>query len=623
MKLVPLTLVGVASLTSFFSAVADTPSAPETSAVSSQAQQLATIDSTRWQYNADDQVYWQVEVPYCSHPADLTYETLGIFVPAAYMNAKDNGDGTFTCSINPDAKVGKYTAKSAPIVIPLNTPGYSAMPAPTDYSREASAYTQAGFIFVNAGCRGRDQGAPTGVTDLKAAVRFLRYHQGNIPGNTDRIFTFGMSGGGAQSALMGATGDSDLYTPYLDAIGAVKGVSDAIAGAMCWCPITNLDYANEAYEWNLGSSRTNLTDEQKSLSDRMANAYGQYISTLGLTDPQGNTLVLTPSDKGIYQAGSYYDFTKAEIERSLNNFLADTTFPYTSGGFPGGMGPRGGMGGPRGGMPPRDGKGPRGGMPPRDGMMPPGNGTHPMGNLPPGQRPDGSHDGQPNHDGGFTDAQGRFQRDGIQRRHPGGPQMERKTFATVQDYIDDLNSKGVWINYDKDANKATITNVADFVAHCKPATKSIGAFDDVNCSQGENILFGYDDGQGAHFDATTASFFKGTDKESAFLADLDKTDALGNKVATRVAMYTPLYFINKAYPGYKTSKVAPFWRIRTGIAQGDTALSTEINLVLALRNLGLNVDFEMIWGVGHLPAERTGSSTENFIKWVDDCLAED
>jgi hypothetical protein len=31
----------------------------------------------------------------------------------------------------------------------------------------------------------------------------------------DSIFTFGMSGGGAQSALVGATGDSELYTPYL------------------------------------------------------------------------------------------------------------------------------------------------------------------------------------------------------------------------------------------------------------------------------------------------------------------------------------------------------------------------------------------------------------------------
>lgn len=90
------------------------------------------------------------------------------------------------------------------------------MAAPTGYVSGTSAYTDAGFVYVYAGCRGRDSGAPAGVTDLKAAIRYVRYTSDRIPGNTDRIFSFGMSGGGAQSALLGATGDSDLYTPYLE-----------------------------------------------------------------------------------------------------------------------------------------------------------------------------------------------------------------------------------------------------------------------------------------------------------------------------------------------------------------------------------------------------------------------
>ena len=65
---------------------------------------------------------------------------------------------------------------------------------------------------------------------------------------TDRIFTFGMSGGGAQSTLLGVTGDSVLYNDYLEAIGAVMGVSDAVLGSQGWCPITSLDSADEAYE---------------------------------------------------------------------------------------------------------------------------------------------------------------------------------------------------------------------------------------------------------------------------------------------------------------------------------------------------------------------------------------
>ena len=282
---------------------------------------LPQIDATKWKYNSDGKVYWQTGISYCADPADEEYETLGIFVPAAYMNAKDNGDGTFTCTINSQAAVKGYTADSAPIVIPVNTPGYSAMTAPTDYVADSASYTAAGFIYVAAGCRGRDAGAPAGVTDLKAAIRYIRYNDGVIPGDVDRVFSFGMSGLGAQSALLGATGDSEDYEPYLTAIGAVSGVSDAVTGSMCWCPITELDYADEAYEWNLGSTRTDLTEQEQTLSNGMAEAFAQYINDLGLKDSSGNVLTLTESEEGIYQSGTYYEYLKGVVETSLNNFL--------------------------------------------------------------------------------------------------------------------------------------------------------------------------------------------------------------------------------------------------------------------------------------------------------------
>ena len=85
------------------------------------------IDNKAWQYNSDDDVYYQIGISYCEKPADTNYETLAVFVPGSYMNATDNGDGTYTCEINSSAKVGNYTADTAPIVMPINTPGYSAM----------------------------------------------------------------------------------------------------------------------------------------------------------------------------------------------------------------------------------------------------------------------------------------------------------------------------------------------------------------------------------------------------------------------------------------------------------------------------------------------------------------
>lgn len=571
---------------------------------------LAKIDSKAWQYNSDDDVYYQIGISYCEKPVDTNYETLAVFVPGSYMNATDNGDGTYTCEINGSAKVGNYTADTAPIVMPINTPGYSAMSALTSYS-SFTDYAKEGFVYVHAGCRGRDAGAPAGVTDLKAAVRFIRYSDDTIPGNAESIFTFGMSGGGAQSALMGSTGDSELYDPYLEEIGAVSGVSDAVLGSMCWCPITNLDTADEAYEWMMGVTRSGLSDEEQQISDKLAEAFASYINAAGIKDPNGTVLTLSESSDGIYQAGSYYDYMKTVIEGSLNNFLADTTFPYDASSSQGGMG--GGMPGGGGNRPGGDGNRPGGG----EGAPSFGDGERPDGEMPVGGAPDGST-GNDSSDVNYEDI------DDITRNDTTSGVSLSGTYETAQDYIDALNANGTWVTYDASTNTATITSIEDFVVACKNASKNLGAFDQFDGGQGENTLFGYGDGNGAHFDAYLAEILNGLGSSytSDYASDLAKKDSVGNTVDYRVNMYTPLYYLLESYEGYQTSTVAKYWRIRTGIFQGDCALSTEMNLDLALQNYsGVDsVDFETIWGAGHTQAERTGNSTDNFIAWVNECM---
>ena len=327
------------------------------------------------------------------------------------------------------------------------------MAALTDYSSSAKTYTDEGFVYVHASCRGRDAGAPAGVTDLKAAVRYVRYCDDVIAGSAERIFTFGMSGGGAQSALMGATGDSELYTPYLEMIGAVQGVSDAVCGSMDWCPITNLDTADESYEWMMGVTRSGLSDEEQAISDAPASAFADYINSAGIKDENGNVLTLEESEDGIYQAGSYYDYIKGVIKESLNHFLSDTEFPYdASSSSKGGMGGFGGRG---------------------------NKGT----------------DGETN----IEDI------DDITRNDTSSGISILGTYETVQDYIDALNANGEWVTYDEATNTATITGVADFVKAFKSASKNLGAFDQLDGGQGENTLFGYGDGSGAHFDSTLAA----------------------------------------------------------------------------------------------------------------------
>ena len=566
---------------------------------------LPKVDQTAWQYNGDDDVYYQIGISYCETPADTAYETLAIFVPGAYMTATENGDGTYTCEIDPDAVVGAYTAETAPIVMPINTPGYSAMAALTSYASFTS-YTDEGFVYVHAGCRGRDAGAPAGVTDLKAAVRYLRYTDDVIPGNAERIFTFGMSGGGAQSALMGSTGDSALYDAYLEEIGAVTGVSDAVLGSMCWCPITNLDTADEAYEWMMGVTRSGLTEEEQHISDQLAEAFAAYINSAGIKDPDGLVLTLSESADGIYQAGSYYDYMKTVIEESLNHFLSDTEFPYDASSASGGR--RGGFGG---GIP-----GGFGGQNPFGGEQRPerGEGTPDFGAE---QKPDGE----------MMSGEVSFEElDDITRNETTGGVSLSGTYETAQDYIDALNAEREWVHYDAATNTASITSIEDFVLACKSASKNLGAFDQLDGGQGENTLFGYSDGNGAHFDAILADILNalGSDYAADYAEDLAKQDSEGNTVDYRVNMYTPLYYLLESSEGYQESTVAKYWRIRTGIAQGDCALSTEMNLALALENDERveSVDFETIWGAGHTQAERSGNSTDNFIAWVNACLAE-
>ena len=566
---------------------------------------LPKVDQTAWQYNGDDDVYYQIGISYCETPADTAYETLAIFVPGAYMTATENGNGTYTCEIDPTAVVGAYTAETAPIVMPINTPGYSAMAALTSYASFTS-YTDEGFVYVHAGCRGRDAGAPAGVTDLKAAVRYLRYTDDVVPGNAERIFTFGMSGGGAQSALMGSTGDSSLYDAYLEEIGAVTGVSDAVLGSMCWCPITNLDTADEAYEWMMGVTRNGLTEEEQQISDQLAEAFAAYINSAGIKDPEGTVLTLSESDDGIYQAGSYYDYMKTVIEESLNHFLSDTEFPYDASSASGGG--RGGFGG---GMP-----GGFGGQNPFGGEQRPerGEGTPDFGAE---QKPDGE----------MMSGEVSFEElDDITRNETASGVSLSGTYETAQDYIDALNAEREWVHYDAATNTASITSIEDFVLACKSASKNLGAFDQLDGGQGENTLFGYGDGNGAHFDAALADILNalGSDYASDYAEDRAKQDSAGNTVDYRVNMYTPLYYLLESSEGYQESTVAKYWRIRTGIAQGDCALSTEMNLALALENDERveSVDFETIWGAGHTQAERSGNSTDNFIAWVNACLAE-
>ena len=549
--------------------------AQASSTASSQAPTDAklALDSAAWRYDADHKVYYQLGLRYVAMPQASDYETLGIYVPGAYFTGKDNGNGTYTVTLNASGTVGSFTAATAPTVFPVNTPGYSAQKPPTEYSYDTiKAYMEAGFIYVLAGLRGKDSNsqtysgnAPWGVTDLKAAVRYRRYNSASVPGDAAKVYVFGHSGGGAQSAVAGASGDSELFAPYLAVLGAAttdtsgKALSDAVAGAMCWCPITSLDSANAAYEWNMGQFASSGTRAEgtwtRAYSQDLAAAFPTYLNGLKLTDSQGKPLTLESSSQGTYLSGSYYDHLVLVIQKSLNDFLAATTFPYT-----------------------------------------------PSSTEMAGMEPSG-----------------------------GGSQGSAKstTYKTVEEYIAFLNSSSQWVTYDASKKTATITGLQGFVASQKNASKDVGAFDGVGRAQTENLVMGSGENK-QHFSSLSReviskgqsrySGLSGWNKDygvAAYEKDLAAKDSVGTDMVTRVAMYDPLYYLTQDSKGRGSSTIAPAWRIRTGITQGDTASTVEVNLALALQQAGAgSVDFATVWGQGHTMAELTGTGEENFIAWV-------
>ena len=294
------------------------------------------FDKTNWSYDETNGVYYQIGIVYCTKPVSTDYQSLGIYVPKEYLTCTES-EGKYTCEINSSGKKGSFTASNAPMVMPVETPGYAAMQAPSSYKYETvSEFVTNGTIFIYAGCRGRYDdsitfiaGAPWPVTDLKSAIRYIRYNSKLIPGDKDKIYTFGMSGGGAQSCLMGITGNSKLFTKYLEANGAAmkdsegNEIKDNVKGSQCWCPITNLDTTDAAYEWNIGQYY--FTDTRadgnftKLLSDDLTAEFVKYVNNIKLKDEKGNVLSLTETNKG-----TYYDYLKSVIEESLNNFLSDT-----------------------------------------------------------------------------------------------------------------------------------------------------------------------------------------------------------------------------------------------------------------------------------------------------------
>lgn len=249
-------------------------------------------------------------IPYVAKPVDPVYQCLNVSVPVEIDGvAVDTADAPILFSIG----VGGYMPSSVadadgvggsglpPMSLPPGigtgvASGGNAMIDRSGMVSNAKLALAAGYVVVEPGARGRtlidENGtyygvAPAAIVDLKAAVRYVRFNRGRVPGNVDRIVSSGTSAGGGLSALLGASGDSPLYRRHLAELGAAEA-SDAIFASGDWCPITDLEHADMAYEWNWGANPLasgQLAD--RSVTSELSAAFVGYQSSLGLSGKGG------------------------------------------------------------------------------------------------------------------------------------------------------------------------------------------------------------------------------------------------------------------------------------------------------------------------------------------------
>lgn len=288
-------------------------------------QQLTMPDGEQVSYKAYEGIY------YVKNVEDSTYQTMNIYVPEKLLDS---------------AKI--------PILMHTYVGGYAAStaksPSPSDATGRA---LKEGYVVCIPGSRGNNSTitrdgktiytgiAPNGLLDLKAAVRYLRYNDDLIPGDSELIFTDGTSAGGAMSSLLGATGNAPEYDEYLKKMGAADARDDVFA-AICYCPITDLNHADMEYEWLYGCTNTgvrNLDAAQIEISNELAALCPDYINSLGLTEKDGSPLT----------ADNYKEYIKSFLIASAHRALQEGCEIQDTIGFSFYQDKSGPMGGGRGG----------------------------------------------------------------------------------------------------------------------------------------------------------------------------------------------------------------------------------------------------------------------------------
>ena len=302
----------------------------------------STVDNKEIKYRAFEYI------PYVANPIDIDQQYMNIYVPEEYFN-----NGT----------INGYNTQTAPIFMPNAVGGYMPSQAMTPKVENGKPNSvlyalSRGYVVASPSTRGRTNKASDGnfigkapavIVDLQAATAYLHANDSAMPGNANRIITNGTSAGGAVSLLQGAAGNSSDFQPYLQALGAATAATNIYA-VSAYCPITNLDAADMAYEWsykgitsfnkvtmgqgelpqaNVGGNaappqrtiqRVNLNADDVAYSNLLSEHFPEYVNNLQLHDSMGRVLKLDKNGNGTFK-----NYVKAFIIDAANKAQAKGT----------------------------------------------------------------------------------------------------------------------------------------------------------------------------------------------------------------------------------------------------------------------------------------------------------
>lgn len=293
---------------------------------------------------------------YVNNPVDIEHQTMNIYIPESYFLG-----GT----------INGYTADTAPIFVPNAIGGYMSAKPMTPIRNENNQANSLiialskGYVVASPGARGRTLKnqfkesigkAPASIIDLKASIRYLKANDKTMMGRADRIIVNGTSAGGAMTALLGTTGNHHDYEAELGKLGALTA-SDHVFAVSSYAPITNLDNADMAYEWQFNGINdykamkitmldhnikrelldSALDEKEKILSTQLKLNFPSYINTLKLKGHTGQLLTLDNDGNGNFKDEVIYYLNKSintafqkGIDLSSYKFLTQSksTEPY-------------------------------------------------------------------------------------------------------------------------------------------------------------------------------------------------------------------------------------------------------------------------------------------------------